>query len=887
MTEPDVDDERFLAATTSSGFLAGRRARRATKQLAEALRSSPSSGAADRLVQIIEGDHPGARVARKALAQTASIPEGAEVLAGSWTEDRRVELLEALRSAKPDLEFARWPALSFALGTAPVDPVRIDASDLPAVVQAATDPDEQVSEPSRDLLFAMATAPGDTGGRGREGLIRLAKAPRGAQVVVDRWVIQRSPDLLEILREAHATINPSVPRNVPVLLELGQLPKDLSGFDADHAIQLIDAARGNGPTAVVAERVLSETKRQSVVDAVGAVWVARPEDLLDRVIRANRTLPSGSDAALLVSVAQRRPDGVDGGGTAAVDQLLGLVGDPGFALGDEARFVLAELRSQMCQEHICELALTGDATAREAAIAGRYLPTGDPQRAAFLLFTEQWERYGEFDFDGRLIATYYAGASGEMQARLRDLIRRSGQTHVLRMLLGGNRRDRVREITRPEADYLAENLIAQGQFEEAWKLVFELPFEWGLALAERLRDAGWEPERPDDRALHRQLVQAHGRHDHADVNALASTLPLAIRRADTYIRGGVNSLAFAPDAMELAIGTNARHVGLWDLQHARLLWHRVVERSVGHVIHDGQAVFAAERTNNTTNRCAAYAIRRSGTRELGHHYGSINGLGVLPSGRVMTAGRDGFLRFWANGGSPDIKITSPIAEDWPRAIAVSEGGDRVASVHRGVNLIDIDDARLVGTLDFSSAASAAAFAPGGDDLVVGMHNGAIQICRVGGGQIRRSDRLEQHVGKVVTVASVPGRNLLITAATDGVMRAYAWPSGNLVGEIAVGVLKSVTVSPRGEWLAMGHEDVTSLWDFRVADIPGLFALPLVDTTPSHLGLLESAVAGLSGSSRRPCLDTMTAMLRYRFRHDIEIDDSATAIRAGRFDIELG
>jgi WD40 repeat protein len=208
-------------------------------------------------------------------------------------------------------------------------------------------------------------------------------------------------------------------------------------------------------------------------------------------------------------------------------------------------------------------------------------------------------------------------------------------------------------------------------------------------------------------------------------------------------------------------------------------------------------------------------------------------------------------------------------------------------VHRGVSLIDIDGSRLIGALDFYSAASAAAFAPGGDDLVVGMHNGGVQVCRIGGNQVRHSHRLEPHAGKVVTIASVPDRKLLVTAATDGRMRAYAWPSGNLIGELQVGILKSVTVSPHGDWLAMGHEDVTTLWDFRVADIPSLFALPLVDTTPAHLGLLESAVSGLSSKARKPCLETLTAMLRYRFRHDIEIDDSAVAIRAGRFDIELG
>src|SRR5262249_12011833 len=149
------------------------------------------------------------------------------------------------------------------------------------------------------------------------------------------------------------------------------------------------------------------------------------------------------------------------------------------------------------------------------------------------------------------------------QGRVRNLARRSGRGDILRVLLGGDRQARVRVISDEEAGYLVDHLIQSGRASEVWKLVFELPFAWGLAAASKLDAAGWVADRPDDKAMQERLVAALRGNVLSHVDGLAAHLPLAIHRADARVKGNANSVSFAPDSMNLAIGTNARKVGVW------------------------------------------------------------------------------------------------------------------------------------------------------------------------------------------------------------------------------------------------------------------------------------------------------------------------------------
>ena len=97
-------------------------------------------------------------------------------------------------------------------------------------------------------------------------------------------------------------------------------------------------------------------------------------------------------------------------------------------------------------------------------------------------------------------------------------------------------------------------------------------------------------------------------------------------------------------------------------------------------------------------------------------------------------------------------------------------------------------------------------------------------------------------------------------------------------------MTSLSVSPNGDFLAIGHpDDTATLWDLRVSEVPALFSQPLSAARPSSLALLGALSTAKLPKDARRLLDALIAMLRYRFRHDIEID-GLVQIRQGRHDI---
>ena len=881
-------------AQDTDGALAGWRAERAVKALAKHLRQHPDEALAGDLLALADGEHAVALTARKALVAGAGTDDGVAALAACWAARRDPLIVDVLAEAAADVGHAptRLP-LSLALGQQPETLAGFDEDQLGAAIACVGDADAQIAQAVRELLLTAADGfSGIPDACSRRALAAVAQTPSGVQRIVDAWLSHRNPVALEALREVGAKIDATRPDNVPALVAIGQLPQGLSGFGEQHAQALLACLEDRDQT--IAKRVaqtLATTKRQQVVDALARLWQRSRSAQLYELIKANRTLPSHDDLALYASVARRSSEVVDCQGVPAVRQVLGILDDPDPALVQDAAHVLSVLRSEACQHYLCDEALRGDERARQATIAGRYLPRGDAERAAFLLLTDQWERYRDFDLDGRLAATYYSTAGSEMRARLRDIVRRSGQTHLLQMLLGGDRRNRVRHISRREADYLADHLIAEGHYEQAWRLVVELPFEWALQLAAKLRDARWKPDRPDERRLHEEAVEAHDRGDAAQVAALPKSLPLAIHRADAHIRGGVNSVSFAPDALQLAIGTSARQVGVFDLRAGELAWRQAgFSRSIAHVLHGGgQTLYAAECTSTPENQCGLYRVSPEGIGSaIGAHRGSITGLAKLPDETLVTVGQDSRILLHRADARQRFTLDYARRDDWPRAIATSHDGEQAVCVHRGVSLVSLASGRVLGMTDFVSPASSVTFAPQDKNFVVGMRNGWVGVCHLHEQELQMNSQLQSHATRVVGVGSVASRGTVVTAAEDGLVRIHEWSSRAVIGEIPAGSgIESLTISPDGAWIAMGHADYMSLWDFRVADIAAVFSRPLVDATPAHLGLAETVAENTHEPARRRCVQTLAAMLRFRFRHDIEIAEAPVAIRAGEFDIELG
>jgi hypothetical protein len=713
-------------------------------------------------------------------------------------------------------------------------------------------------------------------------------SPAGV-VVVRMWAESRAPRLAELLATSGVPSGAPAEAAVVAGLKFGG-PTALEDAGPESAPALRVALRDPDPeVAGNARAVLIATRNQDLIDAVAAAWAEQRDELIaDVLLQGGHVASKPVQVRVLTALLGGGIGALDTMGADAVAHLTAATGDPDLRIQQSAHYALRRLSDPAAQAEVCRQALAGTKEAKAAAIDAGYLPSDERERALFLFLTEQWQRYGELDFDGRLLSAAYQSVGAELQARVRGVLRASGRADALRVLLGGDRRQRVRTMTRDGAEFLISSLERAGAWPRLWSLVFELPFASALEIVLRLDKMGWQPDRPDDSAVFDRLRHAVANGVNHQAHDIGRYLPVAVHRATANFDGRVNGLAFAPDAPHLAIASNRRRVGLWDLQGGRLLsLHDGFDASVGEIVHLGGGILvAAERTNSTDKPCQVVAIEGRHRRRVGIHTGSVTGL-VAWDGGVLTSGRDHTLAVW------DLhrpgRVNQVRLETWPRSVKSADDGARVACVHDGVSVVDVPQARLTARSGlWNRVARDAAFAPASGDLVVGMNNGSVLVCTIHRAGIREFATLRSHE-RVEAVESVPSRAIVLTGGAEGVVHVYRWPNRMLIGSLQApgGRLTSVTVSPTGDFLATGTSDhEASLWDLRVADVPALFAMPLVDATPSHLAVLTTLDGATLPAEVRPLIETMRTMLRYRFRHDIEIDD-LVEIRAGRFDIELG
>ncbi|MDO0931124.1 hypothetical protein QQY66_05300 [Streptomyces sp. DG2A-72] len=211
------------------------------------------------------------------------------------------------------------------------------------------------------------------------------------------------------------------------------------------------------------------------------------------------------------------------------------------------------LRARRAWRQLVRACAAGDPAALEAvrAAAGD-LPEPDvldllavgPQepagRAAYLTLLGQREQRQAMDPDGALLALAYRAAEPDVRERLRRAMAAAGETDVIRVVVTGDRRDRMAEMTDDELDYLAHELAEHRRWDELRRLALDLPLAKATATARVLP--------ADERgALLTTLAEI-------SPEQLAATIERLPRKSVISCAGGSGRPAsFSPDQAELAV----------------------------------------------------------------------------------------------------------------------------------------------------------------------------------------------------------------------------------------------------------------------------------------------------------------------------------------------
>jgi WD40 repeat protein len=671
---------------------------------------------------------------------------------------------------------------------------------------------------------------------------------------------------------------------------VAQLAKQAQVGSPDAARALAEAvARADDPgLGVAAAGALRGLTGSSCVDAVCEVWVGTRHEVLARLLdEAGWMARAPAQARVLTALKLGRLDAVADAGPAEVQWLLQACDDRDEAIARAAQQALRQLQDPAGRELLCRLAVEhGHPGALDAALAAGYAPLDPQQRAVFFFLTEQWERYETLDFDHSLLRAAYGTGNERQRRRIAERARQAGRVEWVDMAAGGRQGRRLAEMADAEWETALSVLSGREQWAELWRLAQEAPPKWSARVMHCLARAGWTPpaegERPGFDELSRSAAGWEGDEIHLRVDALCQ---------GTLSVGSipVRHLAISPDGRVLVAGT-------WD-GSIRIL-----------TFPEGKELESLEG-----------------------HEGDIESLVISPDGMLVASGsRDSTIRLWQLGGGRELETLSghpgPV-----RSLAISPDGRLLASGAQGdpaIRLWNLPGGWALDTLDSGSTGPhCLAITPDGKLLVAGGREGELQLWALP--ERRLLHRLDGHTD-TVTCARIPrdGR-LLATGSLDRTLRLWNLPEGGALSVLRghADVITALAVTPDGRLLASGSKDGTvRLWNLpegqalRVveghrgwvtalaADPSGrnlvsagsdsvvrlwsldplrLNLLPAAQTTLEHLAWAEAALADddLPVAQRRG-LEYAVALMRWRRRFDIAVEDAPARFEAGEFDIEI-
>ncbi len=686
----------------------------------------------------------------------------------------------------------------------------------------------------------------------------------------------------------------------------------------------LDAVRALAQTASIpateasvralALQALHQLSEPVHLDAVCAVWADRlgPQPL-DQLIIDHAWIASWPPHARVRSALfLQRPEALADDDGEVAEVLVGLA-DSGGELGRAAADALRLLRAPHAQEEVCRAAVQdGSGPALAAAMAGGFRPRDPGRRAALLFLGGRHEEYAELDYDGALLRAVHAAADAPLRDRLARIARQSGRLDWVGVVTGA---DRLGKLSGDEWDATASILVEGSRFADLWHLVLVAPPLRSADLLRRIGAGGWTPDDDSIRAACDELVRlarecgqrpvtrqlVPGALGYHAVRALATDpaanllisghdkgqirlwhLP-SVEPAGTIAAspGTVTSLAVSPDGRLLAAGGSAS-LSLRHLPSGRTTGRTKYGQSVTGLgfSPDGTKLISSDGSSTTLWKVPSLVRHR---KLLQHE--TVHNLVVGPGGYAIAAKYRGTTAWILPSGDLVADLPSPAAHG---PMAFSNEGRVAAGQDDGtVRVWRLPASEAEATLYGHAAAtpwrgaalSALAITPDGVLVASGDLNGKLRVWRLPAAEPITT--MDEHPHEITKLAITAGGELLASGDRRGQLRLWHLPSGaeaGVLGELG-SEITSLAALPGGELVAGCGDGAVHLWLPRILTIG---AVPLDRISPDDVRALRSRIDRSPGE--RPWIELITALVRLRHQHDIEVG----AVKTGsETDIDLG
>jgi hypothetical protein len=603
----------------------------------------------------------------------------------------------------------------------------------------------------------------------------------------------------------------------------------------------------------------------------------------------------------------------------AVAPLVEACRDEDPHIAGEAREVLRQLKNESAVEALCRHCIeVDDPVTRQAVILAQYAPRDPHQRAVFYFLTGQWDQYESLDFDHSILRTVYEAGDESLRKRIAAQARQAGRVEWVAVAAGGQRGLRLGEMKNEEWEVAVDVLCANGRWEEIWRLAQIGPPRWCARLLRKLKEAGWSPDREEEQTWYVELMRLLER-DH-DLEQRATDLLVRGRIVPFERDSGISCFAINYDGLSVAVGSRNGTVQVRDLsgEMPPAMFETGPWECSSLAMSPDRRMIAV----GSERAVQIWALSGGIPSKLGEwESGEVFALSYSPDGKWLAGislqnldNEDEWntqvLRLWK---LPEASLWQTmdcqgvmlsISPD-SRWFAIADGWE-----DSSIKLLKLFDGAFLKRLGCGAIGiSCLTISPDGRTIASGGRDGAVKLWESTDGtllklleaqavvdhdhdsgrgilgDIERLLGLENFDNLVRSLAISPDGRLLTGVCWEGSVHWWSLPEGVLQRKLKCQGNHFFCLSGNGRMMI----DRSDGGELRVWNLEALrlSITPIKQAVTSDLNFVQQTLQNRKMTDEEQTwLEFIEALLRWKWRFDVEVEDAPRWIEIGEFDIEL-